>query len=180
LKRAPEELTFASKCDYLIVNDNLEKAVECVYGIILAERSRRALIELRAHEGLPQHHYSYAAEVIPVYQDEVLYRREGKHFPTDKVLLGELPHETALRLIHSTFGINASATKLRTRYSDFDSGFVPPLLLQYQDHRHEELVIFDFIYMLNERIKIDDWEWAAASEVAPSIVDALGEIKPTN
>jgi guanylate kinase len=178
LKRAPEELLFAPHCDYLVVNENLEDAVEVVRGIILAERSRRALMSLRARTGLPQHHFGYAASVIPVYQDDVLYHRDGKHFPTDKVLVGELPHETALRLVRTVFGINGDSTKLRSRDSAFDSEFVSPILLQYQDQRHEELVIFDFIYVLDERIQVHGWEWASASEVAPHIVDALAGLKP--
>jgi guanylate kinase len=47
LERAPEELLFAAHCDYLVVNDKFEQAVDMLRSIILAERSRRALLALR-------------------------------------------------------------------------------------------------------------------------------------
>jgi guanylate kinase len=37
LNRAPEELAFAEQCDYRVVNDELEKTIEQVMGIINAE-----------------------------------------------------------------------------------------------------------------------------------------------
>ncbi len=177
LQRAPDELAFAPQCDYLIINDHLEKAVESLYGIILAERSRRALIALRAEHGLEPHHFAYAASVIPIYQDEVLYHREGKHFPTDKIRLGELPHEAALRLLNSSFGITASPEKLlRSPYSELDNGFVSPLILRHEENHYEELVVFNFIYLLDERIQIDDWEWRSARNVDAPLTDALTEL----
>ncbi len=41
ISRAVSEMKYAPRCDYLVVNDILEKAVEEVRGIIYAERSRR-------------------------------------------------------------------------------------------------------------------------------------------
>ena len=41
LSRVKFELGFVSKCDYLVVNDELSSAIEQVKGIILAERCRR-------------------------------------------------------------------------------------------------------------------------------------------
>jgi len=41
LQRVPFEMKFAAMCDYLIVNDSLEQAVDEFIGIIRAERSRR-------------------------------------------------------------------------------------------------------------------------------------------
>ncbi|MFN8374266.1 MAG: guanylate kinase [Anaerolineae bacterium] len=177
LLRAPDEMAFAPQCDYLIINDNLDKAVEHLYGIILAERSRKTLLTLRAKHGLHPHQFSYAATVIPVYQDEVLYHRNGKHFPTGKILVGELPHEAALRLISKTFGIHAEASKLlRSRYSDMDSRFVQPLLLEHEEKQSTELVVFDFIYLLHERISAHNWEWVSVGEIESPIASALAEL----
>lgn len=177
IQRAPDEMAFARLCDYLVINDNLEKATETLYGIILAERSRRALLALRAEQGLLPHRFAYAASVVPVYQDEVLYHRTGKHFPTDKVLLGELPHEAALRMINHTFGIQANGGKLlRSNDNDMSNNFVPPLLLQYEENLYEELVVFNFIYLLNERIHVKGWDWVSVSEVNSPISAALNDL----
>jgi guanylate kinase len=47
MKRVNMEMDFAPSCDYLITNEDLNSASEILYGIVLAERSRRALWNLR-------------------------------------------------------------------------------------------------------------------------------------
>lgn len=47
MKRVPMEMAYAPQCDYLITNDEVNKASETLYGIILAERSHRELLKLR-------------------------------------------------------------------------------------------------------------------------------------
>jgi guanylate kinase len=176
LQRAPNELAFAPQCDYLVINDEFKKALDTLCGIIVAERSRRALFALRAEHGLKPHHFAYAASVIPIYQDEVLYHHIGKHFPTDKLLHGELPHEAALRLLHDTFSITAEPNKLLCSYSYRDPRFVPPLLIEYEENRREELIVFDFIYLLDERLQVRDWEWLPMSQIKAPISEAFAEL----
>jgi guanylate kinase len=53
LRRAPEEFEFASECDYIVVNDDINLATEVLHGIIYAERSRRNVLNLRAVENQP-------------------------------------------------------------------------------------------------------------------------------
>lgn len=50
MRRVEMEMHYAPLCDYLITNENgsIEKAQESLYGIILAERSHRDLLNLRA------------------------------------------------------------------------------------------------------------------------------------
>lgn len=45
--RVETEMPYAPQCDYLITNDDLTKASETLYGIVLAERSHRAVLQLR-------------------------------------------------------------------------------------------------------------------------------------
>lgn len=49
LKRVEMEMQYAPQCDYLITNyqDQLKESSAILYGIVLAERSRRALQQLR-------------------------------------------------------------------------------------------------------------------------------------
>ncbi|NWF68972.1 MAG: hypothetical protein HXY40_07790 [Chloroflexi bacterium] len=181
LQRAPAELAFAPQCDYLIVNDDLEKAAEMLYGIILAERSRRALMALRGQKGMPQHHFAYAVSVILMYGSEVLYHSAGKHFPAGRLLHGELPHEAALRLVNELLGQQAQTENLlRSPYGERSaSDFVAPLLMEYEAQHYEELVVFDFIYQMNERTPIVDWEWLPAAEVdLPQGLPLVNEMKP--
>jgi guanylate kinase len=54
MQRVAMEMAFAPQCDYLITNDEVEKASEILYGIVLAERSRRELRKLRKNMDTPQ------------------------------------------------------------------------------------------------------------------------------
>jgi len=50
LERVDMELSMADRCDYLVINDVFDDAVEMVCGIVLAERSRRAMLQLRMRQ----------------------------------------------------------------------------------------------------------------------------------
>ncbi len=47
MNRVEMEMAFAPQCDYLITNDEMNRAGEFLYGIVLAERSRREIMKLR-------------------------------------------------------------------------------------------------------------------------------------
>jgi guanylate kinase len=48
LDRVAIEMPYAPKCDYLIVNEDMDSAAEKLRSIIIAERCRRAILKLRA------------------------------------------------------------------------------------------------------------------------------------
>lgn len=48
LERVDMELNYAPECDYLILNDDVEHAADVLKAIIIAERSHRAVLKLRA------------------------------------------------------------------------------------------------------------------------------------
>lgn len=50
LRRVEMEMQFAPECDYLVINDSIERASEILYAIVLAERSRRDLLKLKKKE----------------------------------------------------------------------------------------------------------------------------------
>lgn len=47
MQRVAMEMDYAPNCDYLITNDDVDRAGEILYSIIVAERSRRDLLKLR-------------------------------------------------------------------------------------------------------------------------------------
>lgn len=47
LQRVKMELEYAPRADYIVVNDDLDRASEVLLGIILAERSRRHVFQLQ-------------------------------------------------------------------------------------------------------------------------------------
>jgi guanylate kinase len=47
MQRVNMEMQYAVECDYLIVNDDFEEACDILYGVVLAERSHRAVLTLR-------------------------------------------------------------------------------------------------------------------------------------
>jgi guanylate kinase len=55
MRRVNMEMQYAPSCDYLITNEkgNAEKASDILHGIVLAERSHRDLLKLRAEKNLP-------------------------------------------------------------------------------------------------------------------------------
>jgi hypothetical protein len=147
-------LAFAPQCDYLIINEQIEPATDVLYGIIQAERSRRALLALREHGGFTSHRFSYSTLVLPVFGGDVLYHREGKHFPTGRLLQGELPHEGALRVLYEKLHITVEPRKLLRSSHDF------VLTLEIEGDDRNQVVVFDFIYLLHMRIAAPEgWEW---------------------
>ncbi|HEX2908532.1 MAG TPA: guanylate kinase, partial [Phototrophicaceae bacterium] len=89
LRRVDMEMQYAPLCDYLIINADLDEASEILYAIVLAERSRRALLNLRVERDLPRHKFTYMTTVIPVHNGEVLCRDGEPHFPTIPITQGE-------------------------------------------------------------------------------------------
>lgn len=43
MKRVSREMEYLPNCDYLIINDDIDRASEILYGVVLAERSKRDL-----------------------------------------------------------------------------------------------------------------------------------------
>lgn len=52
MRRVDMEMAYAPHCDYLITNVDLEASSEILYSIVLAERSKRAVLQLRAKKNI--------------------------------------------------------------------------------------------------------------------------------
>ncbi len=165
MERVNMEMAYAPLCDYLIVNADAQAAAQTLWGIILAENSRRALLNLRVERNLPRHRFAFAATVLPCYRTEVLYAIDEPHFPTALLSLGEWPHEAALRALSQALNITTSAERLSE--TQLGAGnFVPPIAVQSRHCEHYEQIVFVYQYRLPNRIEASEgWKWIQRNQV---------------
>lgn len=158
LRRVDMEMQYAPLCDYLITNARLEEASEILYAIVLAERSRRDLLNLRVERHLPRHKFTYSAAVIPVCGQDVLCRDGNPPVPTAQITHGEAPHDAALRALHQELDLLPKADLLAQ--GQLTQPFILPAALTSVEQAHYEQLIFVFLYRLPERIPPPaDWRW---------------------
>jgi hypothetical protein len=165
MRRVKMEMQYAPLCDYLITNENgnIEKARDSLYGIILAERSHRALLNLRAEQDLPRHKVTYVTSVIGFCGDEVLYRADAPHFSTVQITYGEFPHDAALRALAQDFGLNPSLSHFYPdayQESTSENTLIMPISLETQLEEHHQQIAFFYLYRLPNRLNPPQgWTW---------------------
>jgi guanylate kinase len=167
MRRVDMEMKYAPLCDYLITNENgnIEKARESLYGIILAERSHRALINLRAERELPRHKITYVTSVVAFCGDEVLYHSDSPHFPTAQITYGEFPHDAALRALSQEFSITPSPANFY--HAGYESSWpentlILPTSLETHFEEHHQQIAFYYLYRLTARLNPPQgWEWVS-------------------
>ncbi len=165
MRRVEMEMQYAALCDYLITNENgnIEKARESLYGIILAERSHRSLINLRAERKLPRHKVTYVTSVVAFCGDEVLQHTDSPHFSTVQLTYGEFPHDAALRVLSQDFGISpSSANFYHGGYPEnwSENTLIMPVSLETQIEEHHQQIAFFYLYRLTNRLNPpQDWTW---------------------
>ncbi|NWG17057.1 MAG: guanylate kinase [Chloroflexi bacterium] len=177
LRRVDMEMQYAPLCDYLITNEKLDEASEILYAIVLAERSHRALLNLRVERNLPRHKFVYATMVIPMFNGEVLCHDHEPHFPTSYPTHGEFPHEAALRALRNEIGITPSTDYLSKTPLD---SFILPAALDTVVQEHFQQVVFIYLYAMSERIMPPEhWTWTPCREAAlpQTVLDILDEQK---
>jgi hypothetical protein len=173
LKRVEMELDFAPFCDYLILNDDVEAASHRLEAIILAERSRRDLLNLRVDAHLPRHRFAYGGTCIPAYNGDVLVRDEAPRLPTFLPVPGELPHEAALRALAKALSLEVSADNLFPAVQSGD--FAPPLVVEMVQQPQFEQITFYYLYLLPERIAAPEGcEWIPCPDapLPPKVIEA--------
>ncbi|MFC1959168.1 guanylate kinase [Chloroflexota bacterium] len=86
MQRVDYEMKYAAKCDYLVINNDLETAVNEIASIILAERCRRSARNL-------------AVSVMVFHKDQVLVKKGSLDtLPQIALYKGERPVEAVYRL----------------------------------------------------------------------------------
>jgi hypothetical protein len=169
LRRVDMEMRYAPLCDYLITNekDNIEKGSEILHGIILAERSHRALLNLRADRDLPRRKFTYISAVVPLCGDEILYHTTLPHFPSAALTHGEFPHDAAMRAFQQDLGITGTSQNLFQDGEWSADNFIVPLSLENQIEEHHQQVTFYYLYRLDTRIMPPQgWDWIPYNQVS--------------
>jgi guanylate kinase len=182
LHRVEMEMAYAPLGDYLIVNDDLDTAIDTLHSIIVAERSRRNAVLLRAARELPRHHLSYVARAVPVYQDSVLCRIHSADgtasapFPTGSISYGEPPHQAALRVLQGELSLSAVSTENLLHDPTVNGSFIAPSALSSVLWNNARSVAFDYLYLIAERIPAPaGWAWVRYDQagLAPALIEAL-------
>lgn len=99
LRRVAMEMDYAPLSDYLVVNDEVDQAGEMLYGIILAERSKRTLRNLRVNRDQVRRPLIQSVMSVVYHQSQVLLHEQ--RIPQATLLNGELPQDAALRKLKS-------------------------------------------------------------------------------
>jgi hypothetical protein len=175
MRRVEMEMQYAPLCDYLITNEkgNVEKSSDILYGIILAERSHRALLNLRADRQLPRRKFTYISAVVPLCGDEILYHSTLPHFPSAALTHGEFPHDAALRALQQSVNTVAEPQNLWQTADWSADEFVIPLSLESQDEEHHQQITFYYLYRLETRINPPQgWDWIPYDQI--SLPETLG------
>lgn len=178
MRRVNMEMQYAPLCDYLITNEkgNIEKASEILHGIILAERSHRALLNLRADRDLPRRKFTYISAVVPLCGDEILYHSTLPHFPSSALTHGEFPHDAAMRAFQQNLGITGAAQNLYPSGDWSANDFIVPLSLENQIEEHHQQITFYYLYRLDTRIMPPQgWDWISYDRVSlpDTIISAI-------
>lgn len=163
MKRVTMEMTYAPLCDYVIVNDDLAQAATTFCTIIEAERQRQMRHENRT--------FDYRVSVIPLYQDETLLNPDNR-FPEDTPRYGEMPHQTAIRLMQQVFHVEHPSVDSLFEAAPHAGSFVPPVMVEGDGQR----IHFTYAYLLSERITPPlDWRWLSLQEtnLPQTILDVI-------
>lgn len=175
LRRVDMEMQYAPLCDYLIINGDFNEASELLYAIVLAERSRSALLNLRVERDLPRHKFTYAAMTVPVHGQDVLCKDSEPHFPTAPITHGEFPHDAALRAIRQELGFMPSAEQLSHGRQAQDALLPVTMVSVSQEHFQE--FIFIYVYFMPERIITppEHWRWTPCQQanLPPEVLDII-------
>jgi guanylate kinase len=180
LMRVPAEMGAAVNCDYLIVNENIEYASDILTSIIVAKRSQRDMLKLRAETPDKARPLFFAASAIVVCNDEVLYREAAPHFPTTLFTTDEQPQDAALRAVREQLGVKASLENLAASAPSKDN-FLPPIKVDCGPQGTNVQLTMVYVYRLSARITPPSgWTWISQDTAnLPSQVLSLLAASPS-
>lgn len=166
LARVPLEMDYAPHCNYLILNDEIDRAADKLIAILQGEISRQPIAD--KHEQPPLCAFKYQVEVVPVCQGETLRRIDPPGILTATIPATELyPHRVALKALNDLFGTHFEADRLVTG-GEPDGEFLPPLVFECDEREDEEIITFRYGCRLDQPITPPaGWMWQP--EAAPVI-----------
>lgn len=163
LTRVPMELAYSPRCDYLILNDDIDRASERLYNIVSAEINRQPL-EGAKRDDVPPRTFSYHVEIVPTCGNEVLYRDAAPHFLSVATTNELLPHKPGLAALETLLGTSVSLENLITG-GEPDGEFVPPVAFNCTAHNGEEIITFRYHYQLPRIQPPQGWSWQPGERV---------------
>ncbi len=148
LLRVPAELEYASKCDYVILNDSFAEASSLMHSILNAEIARRG--RDRILSSVLVNRFEYTVRVVPVTGQAGVFNPIAQP-PHPEALLAPntAPFDAALALARRALDPEADPERLVTAPTDHD-GYTPPLHLSYTV-RNDGIEQVAFIYQYHVR-----------------------------
>ncbi|MEL6148432.1 MAG: guanylate kinase [Chloroflexota bacterium] len=162
LRRVKMEMSHAPQCDYLIVNDDLDEAVHTLHSIIVAERSRRQLANLRVRQNTTRRRLVFTAVGLVIQGESILCY--GNKLPSTHLLDGELPQEGAARAVRAAVPVSSGI------------GLNQPLGITHEAHHLYEDLVFWYTFTEAEPANLPDgWSLVPIPDapLPPEIRDAL-------
>jgi guanylate kinase len=154
LERAKFEMTFAPRCDYVLLNDDVDDAAAQLHEIILNER-----ILHRNH----RHTVHTTVTAVIHHGDHLLLREPDKlpSFQIDEEARQQLPHEALQSRLQTAFGQAVTIEAL----SDSRFNFVAPNYIDIKAAPPEIHVNYYYKCSFPEPLTIPGWEWYPSSSL---------------
>jgi guanylate kinase len=167
LARVPLEMDYAPRCNYLIVNDEIDRAADKLVKILKGEISGQHIESEHSEVSLCD--FKYQVEIVPVCQGETLRRVDPPGILTASIPPTELyPHRVALNALRDLLGTPVEVEKLVTGGQP-DGEFLPPLAFECDEREDEEIITFRYGYRLDQPITPPaGWMWQR-EPVAPLV-----------
>jgi guanylate kinase len=158
LARVPLEMDYATRCNYLIVNDEIERSADKLISILQGEISGQHIES--EHSEISLCKFKYQVEVVPMCQGETLRRIDPPGSYTIPIPPTELyPNRVALSALRDLLGSDIEADRLVTG-GQADGDFLPPLAFECEEREDEEIITFRYGYRLDHPITPPaGWLW---------------------
>lgn len=140
LSRLPMEMRYAPLCDYVIVNDAIDNAIDELHTVVRLARGELVL----PVENYPMHQVTYEVQITPIVSGDVLHRDSGSLKAS--VAGGQAPDAVALAEIGQVLGIVAEAELLKMEALDDEV----PLSCTYHAESNTYCYVYHYTYTLDE------------------------------
>lgn len=180
LLRVPAEMAFATRCDYLILNEDIDQAAETLYGIVIAARSQREVRRLRAQVGNKVHPYDTVSAAVVVAGDQVAWHAQTPHLPFVPLRADEPPHLAAVRAVRELLDVAVTEDDL-VHLTPPKPDLVPPASVDFMERDGVEQVVMLYICRVASPFDLPDgWTWRPQDDAPlPQLVRDILTTSPT-
>lgn len=176
LERARFEMTSAPRCDYLIINDLVEPAVEHLRRIIVAERHFRRGKTVDHERVLERSVIHCKAVALLPYGDQLLTRIDSDEFKLPAFLMEQptdAPDEILAQKLHAILGYEVLVDALRdARFNTAAPHHVAIAAIPGDVYLY---FYYKCAFLLPDPIPPAEWEWHSPSELKlpATLIDLL-------